>query len=80
MFIILFTIQSNPIDNLTKDDILESTKRSFSDIIPFLPVNPDNLTIPDYILKSIGFVFFGLFFISLRRNLERKFRHWYKDN
>ncbi|MGD1837726.1 MAG: pentapeptide repeat-containing protein [Nitrososphaeraceae archaeon] len=71
--VLWFTIQSNPSDNLD-NEILESITRSYSAIIP-IPIHLQNLTISDYLIKSAGFILFGLIFVSLRRKLERRFRH-----
>jgi hypothetical protein len=75
ILVLFFTIQVHSLNNLTMQKILESIERSFSDIIPFLPFNSNNPNMWDFLLKSIGSVFIGLIFISLRRNFERKFSH-----
>jgi hypothetical protein len=52
-------------------DIFEKT---LIDFLPFIP-NPDQTKPPDYFIKSIGVLSFGLLLIALRRRFERKFRH-----
>jgi hypothetical protein len=52
-------------------DIFEKT---LIDFLPFIP-NSDQTKPPDYFIKSIGVLSFGLLLIALRRRFERKFRH-----
>jgi uncharacterized protein YjbI with pentapeptide repeats len=53
----------------------DELKRTIIDFLPFSGFTIPNPSFGDIILKALGFVVFGLLFISLRRKFERRFRH-----
>ncbi len=50
-------------------------QRAFSGFFPFYSSNPEDLELSDILLRVILLPISGSFFISLKRKLERKFRH-----
>lgn len=59
--------------NRTHIDI--SIARTFTDFIPFLPMQIEQASSSDYVIKIFGTLAFGLSLLSLRRKFERRFRH-----